>query len=94
MGQFNVSNPMDYPWEDLTSVHPWVTHGKSLRRRKTVVTSIVLWNTPRKIFTLPRSRDLNIPRDFQRSCDYRDYHGCQQINEIQLLTRSLVILLT
>jgi len=30
MGRFNVSSPMGYSWERITSLLPWVTHGKLL----------------------------------------------------------------
>ena len=31
MGRFNVSSPMGHSWEGITSLYPWVTHGKILR---------------------------------------------------------------
>ena len=31
MGRFNVSSPMGRSWEGITSLYPWVTHGKILR---------------------------------------------------------------
>ena len=42
MGRFNVSSPMGHSWEEITSIDPWVTHGKILRSlhlRKTVIES-------------------------------------------------------
>ena len=31
MGRFNVSSPMGHSWEGITSLYPWVTHGKIIR---------------------------------------------------------------
>ena len=42
MGRFNVSSPMGHSWEGITSLNPWVTHGKILRSlhlRKMVIES-------------------------------------------------------
>ena len=63
---------MGHSWEEITSLHPWVTHGKILRSlhlRKTVIESqrSTLEPYSREYFTLVTTHVISRSRDTKRS---------------------------
>ena len=64
----NVSSPMGHSWEGITSLDPWVTHGKILRSlhlRKMVIESqrSTLEPYSREDFTLVTTHVISRSRD-------------------------------